>query len=352
MTTKTEISTKTKTPWADDSRLDGPPNCDRCGLVCEAGNSIYVGGHCDGYYHAACWNTMSETPGELKALAMSKPSGQKTEISPEAREAYKTLWKYFGLSSSFADSKQDKALQLIQQAIDKAKQPLEKEIKRLNDSITTIATDETYEGGVQYWIRKHDKLLTSQAELLAKYTEIQEENTRLREAMATEFIQSYLKSLLACENRQLKEAVRVKDEALNNAHRVHNALVSVTGYTCLPCQMPAYVEQIVQENTQLKQSLADDEIQKQRWHVKLTQQDKEIIALKEAIRAKDDALKKCDEWLDHYGVAQDFEELPNYHPVKKIIWDALANNPTASNSSQAQSQLLAPPPGRSGSPQS
>jgi len=69
------------TPWADDKRLNGPPHCDRCGKLCTADDCTYVGGHCDGYYHQSCWDTMHEPPGVLRVIAKYAAGGSPKQPS-------------------------------------------------------------------------------------------------------------------------------------------------------------------------------------------------------------------------------------------------------------------------------
>jgi hypothetical protein len=59
---------------------------------------------------------------------------------------------------------------------------LERELVEANDKINTIATDPNYEGGVQFWIRKHDKIASSLCDMIKLNQQLTTDNARLKTA--------------------------------------------------------------------------------------------------------------------------------------------------------------------------
>ena len=68
---------------------------------------------------------------------------------------------------------------------------LERENAALNHKLDEILTNKNYEGGVQFWINKHDEVLLREASLLAENAALRADNERLANA-AKEVLASYI----------------------------------------------------------------------------------------------------------------------------------------------------------------
>lgn len=67
--------------------------------------------------------------------------------------------------------------------LDDRNKVLERENAALNHKLDEILTNKNYEGGVQFWINKHDEVLLREASLLAENAALKIEVNRLRVAL-------------------------------------------------------------------------------------------------------------------------------------------------------------------------
>ena len=66
-----------------------------------------------------------------------------------------------------------------EQALVRTIEELRRENAELNRKLDQILTNKDYEGGVQFWIKKHDAVLLREASLLAENAALREDKERL-----------------------------------------------------------------------------------------------------------------------------------------------------------------------------